>query len=279
MKNVKINLDRPALDSKSIQNGKDFDGLLKNHAVMSKPYYKSPWFIGTTGLASIGLVVGGIVAFNSDGTEVTMSDEQQFSHTAAPPERNNTNQLIAMNQIPDSKDNTKDLVKETFSYSQELQKQIDDKTNTLDQNNSDNTSEDDADAPVQGHNNSESDKNITNVDQSESVIIDEEDKVSVSDLMPRIGGKLNGSISREELLDNKGITTESDVNVIHFELHLIDGLGGKVFEEESNQLNEEMKQAIEEIRSGETIYFENIKGKTDSGEIVRLNPLRYVLMN
>ena len=101
-----------------------------------------------------------------------------------------------------------------------------------------------------------------------------------SSLMPRIGGKINGSISREELFDNKGITTESDVSIIHFELHLIDGLGGEMqMTEESNQLNEEMKAALDRINQGETIYFYNIKGKTEDGTVVRLNPLRYVLMN
>lgn len=98
-------------------------------------------------------------------------------------------------------------------------------------------------------------------------------------LAPKISDKMGGSITRNELLDNKGITTEGDISIIHFELHLIDGLGGKVFTEESNQLNQEMKDALENVGQGETIYFENIRGKVKNGVEVRLNPLRYVLMN
>ena len=58
MKRMKINLDRPPVDSKSIQAQKDFSGLMKNHAIMAKPFYKSSWFIGTAGLATVSLLVG-----------------------------------------------------------------------------------------------------------------------------------------------------------------------------------------------------------------------------
>jgi hypothetical protein len=277
MKNVKINLDRPSIDSKSIQAHKDFDGLMKNHAMMSKPFYKSPWFIGTTGIASVSILVGGIVAFNSNQDQIVQEvpmDSQAPPEIVVP-----DNRIIAMNSEIPPKETTELLVKDTFKFSNNIQKNVDDNNNTLDQNNT-NT------------NNNSDNLDETTLMPSEIVELYSHDEkhddaqdqmkneIDFSALMPRIGGKINGSISRDELFDNKGITTESDVSVIHFELHLIDGLGGEVLlQEESNQLNEEMKAALQRINSGETIYFENIKGKTDKGNIVRLNPLRYVLMN
>lgn len=266
MKNVKINLDRPQIDSKSIQTNKDFDGLMKNHAVMSKPFYKSPWFFGTTGLASIGIVAG-IVAYNYDDAV-----HEPDLTTDAPPELTvESNNIIAFND-QNPKTLTHDLVKETFKYSNEIQKDIDDNNSTLDQ------SESNSNENIQENSDDQTTEIVNqqlHIDQHK----DNSDKDEFLALLPKIGGKANGSITKDELFDNKGITTESDVNVIHFELHLIDGLGGKVFEEESNQLNDEMKDALKKITSGETIYFENIKGKTENGDIVRLNPLRYVLMN
>lgn len=266
MKNIKINLDRPQVDSKSIQAQKDFDGLMKNHTIMSKPFYKSPWFMGTTGLASIGIVVGGIVAFN-DAEPVP--DQQMITNAEAPPEMTvPDNQIIQM----EPKNSTQDLVKETFAYADYINNnsnEIDDNNSTLETQNNSNQQIDEG-ANLQ-------DNSV--VENSGFTHDENHNETSIMDLHPRISGKVNGSISKEELFDNKGITTESDVNVIHFELHLIDGLGGKVFEEESNQLTEEMKAALKKINSGETIYFENIKGKTEEGDIVRLNPLRYVLMN
>lgn len=264
MKNLKINLDRPPIDSKSIQGHKDFNGLMQNHAIMSKPFYKSPWFMGASGLASISLVAG-IVAYN---TSADPAPQEVQLDTQAPPELTiPDNKIIAMNTDIISDNATQDLVKETFKYQDYKQNQIDGKTNTLksENNNGENVI-------------STSDQKIDlDVHSEKHDVVQNENIHSV--LLPRIGGKINGSISKEELFDNKGITTESDVSVIHFELHLIDGLGGKVFEEESNQLNDEMKAALKKISSGETIYFENIKGRTGEGDIVRLNPLRYVLMN
>lgn len=264
MKNVKINLDRPAVDSKSIQGHKDFGGLMKNHVMMAKPFYKSPWFIGTTGLASISLVAG-IVAYNTDDPvpqEVVLDSQ-------APPELTvPDNRIIAFNADVNPKEVTDNLVKDTFRYSVDLQKSIDDNNNTLEESSSD-----------QSDQSNQNIEPIVDVKIHEDMHDEVQEDASYTSLLPRIGGKVNGSISKEQLFDNKGITTESDVSVIHFELHLIDGLGGKVFEEESNQLNAEMKAALKKITSGETIYFENIKGQTDKGDVVRLNPLRYVLMN
>lgn len=267
MKNVKVNLDRPPVDSKSIQANKDFNGLMKNHAMMSKPFYKSPWFVGATGLASISLVAG-IVAYNySDPVP-----DENLVETQSPPELTvPDNRIIAFNSDINPKTNTDDLVKDTFKYSEYNQNNLDDNTPTLEDSNPN---------PIQSDNLS---NNQDNIDVDAVTHDDMHKKVSSDDaytsLLPRIGGKANGAITKEQLFDNKGITTESDVSVIHFELHLIDGLGGKVFEEESNQLTAEMKAALKKITSGETIFFENIKGKTEDGDIVRLNPLRYVLMN
>ena len=256
MKNVKINLDRPPIDSKSIQANKDFNGLMKNHAIMSKPFYKSPWFLGTTGLASLGLVVGGIVSMNINEDGVA---QDVLLDSSAPPEiTTSDNQLIALNSEVTPKTTNQDLVKDTFKYFEHNSTQIDENTNTLDLTNSNSTNS----------NNNDHLNEIVEVvshEEKHEEVQDEvnNDKLDFTAMMPRIGGKINGSISKEELFDNKGITTESDVSVIHFELHLIDGLGGEVLmQEESNQLNDEMKAALQKINQGETIYFENIKGRT-----------------
>lgn len=274
MKNVKINLDRPPIDSKSIQANKDFDSLMKNHAIMSKPFYKSTWFLGTTGIASIGLVIGGIISFNPSNDELA---EDVILDNSAPPEISSSeNHLIALNSEVIPKTTNQDLVKDTFKFLEHNSTQLDDNTNTLDLNISQNNSNNDE----LSNDNQEIVDVLSHEDKHDEVQDDVKENIDFTAMMPRIGGKINGSISRDELFDNKGITTESDVSVIHFELHLIDGLGGEVLlEEESNQLNDEMKAALKKINQGETIYFENIKGRTGNGEIVRLNPLRYVLMN
>ncbi|MEO9531229.1 MAG: hypothetical protein ABJG68_12105 [Crocinitomicaceae bacterium] len=269
MKRLKINLDRPQVDSKSIQARKDFDSLAKNHSLMSKPFYKSPWFFGATGLASVGVIVGSAVIFQDAPESVPdyLTEQLPAITTDAPPQEN---QIIALNNPNESKTKIDELVKETFSLSNQ-QNETYDNNFTLEQTENPEIT-DITEIPIL-------DKDEVAEEVNDEVVKPVTPKIENVDLSPKIGGKVNGAISKEELFDNKGITTELDVNVIHFELHLIDGLGGKVFREESNQLNAEMKEAIQKIGTGETIYFENIKGETERGEVVRLNPLRYVLMN
>ena len=55
MKNRKIILDRGHISSKEIAERQDFDELLKSFKAPPNPYWKSIWFWGTTGVASLGL--------------------------------------------------------------------------------------------------------------------------------------------------------------------------------------------------------------------------------
>lgn len=273
MKRMKINLDRPPVDSKSIQAHKDFSGLMKNHAMMAKPFYKSSWFFGTTGLATVGLVVGAVVVMQESPEPIP--DQVITQSEPSPPDLEvSSSNIIALNAETPNPNLDDEQNGQTVLFTDYDQNKIHDKTSTLEITSEQKELNEDL-LPKE---------DLDKVDK-EDLIIDEDQilvdtkKSEVVDLMPRIGGKVNGNISRNELFDNKGITTESDVSVIHFELHLIDGLGGKVFKEEGNHLSAEMKAALKKINSGETIYFENIKGKTNKGDVVRLNPLRYVLMN
>ncbi len=268
MKNRKINLDRPQLNADEIMTGKNFESVVRNHQMMSKPFYKQSWFFGTTGIASLGLIIGGTLAFQNS-TENQVSTD--MLNTDAPPNLTvPDNNFIVMNPRPVQ--SLDDLTHKTKVINLENTTPIEE-TPTFENQTETNIIESLADVATDN----------TNELITEEVPVVENREVVVSnpslDMSPRISNKMGGSITRNELLDNKGITTEGDVNIIHFELHLIDGLGGKVFAEEGNQLNEDMKDALENVGQGETIYFENIRGKVKNGGEVRLNPLRYVLMN
>jgi len=263
MKNRKMNLDRPPLESKDIQAGMNFGQLMVTYHAMSKPFYKTKWFFGTAGMASIGLIVGGTIAFQGTDEKTELKIPEI---TDNPPltivEKEKPNDLLAVNFSDQSQTESS----ETFQ------------TETKHKSNDKNIT------PI--INSDQTEQIIETVANQQDPVISQSDESQEKksgfdpmDLTPRINGKMNGEITREDLMDNKGLTTNSDVSIIHFELHLIDGLGGKVFEEESNQLNQQMKTAIGDVGRGETIYFENIKGKTSDGFIVRLNPLRYVLLN
>ncbi len=57
MSNRKMNLDRPTLNSEQIEARQNFDQVLSKHYLIKPPVWKSPWFWGPTGLASIGIAL------------------------------------------------------------------------------------------------------------------------------------------------------------------------------------------------------------------------------
>ena len=67
MSKLKINLDRPNMSSSDIAKRMNFDQLKINHAIMSKPFYKTPWFYGISSLASVTLIAGSIYALKPEG--------------------------------------------------------------------------------------------------------------------------------------------------------------------------------------------------------------------
>lgn len=279
MKDRKINVDRPQLKSEEILGRRNFEEVVRNHQAMTKPFYKQNWFIGTTGLASLGLIIGGTLAFQN--MEASNQQTETVLNTDAPPNLVvPENNLIVQNA--EVSEATNDLAKQTIHFNQQNSEPIEENFTQeitqedpvemiADQPEIENTITEEVVEDTQEDVMPENTEPVVETPQNESN--------SFMDLTPRISNKMGGSITRNELLDNKGITTEGDVSIIHFELHLIDGLGGKVYEEESNQLNDEMKDALDNVEKGETIYFENIRGKIKNGTEVHLNPLRYVLMN
>ncbi len=269
MKNRKINVDRPHLKSEEILAGRNFDEVLANHNVMTKPFYKQHWFMGATGLASLGLIIGGTVAFQSNATEQPAVSERYLTDAPpnqVPPEANFIVSASDLNQDP----------KPTTTKTIELKPQ---KTTRIEENF---TPQKNQVENVELQPDVKPEPTNTVKPETKKAADDKNAEPSTSaflDMNPRISDKIGGTITRNELMDSRGITTEGDVSIIHFELHLIDGLGGKVFEEKGNQLNSEMKKALDDVGKGETIYFENIRGKIKNGTEIKLNPLRYVLMN
>lgn len=277
MENRKINVDRPQLNANEVMAGKNFDTVLRNHEFMSKPFYKQSWFFGTAGLASLGLIIGGTLAFQGSAEDYHQLSEQMLN-TDAPPNLivTNPNLIVAGGKITES---THQLTQKTIQINPQNIAPIEE-TSTRTEKIEPRIEVQEKSDPVAD----KPDKNISeSMDEQLNLVAqtntNKKEGVGSFDMSPRISNKIGGTISRNELLDNKGITTEGDINVIHFELHLIDGLGGKVFAEEGNQLNQEMRDALENVEQGETIYFENIRGKVKNGAEVRLNPLRYVLKN
>jgi len=258
MNKLKINVDRPIMSSKDISNQMNFEDILTNHKIMAKPFYKSTWFFGVTGLATISLIAGSVYSLNKEGDE--LYHQAQFTESV-PFEVEKVNpKIIALYTDSDK----------------EIQKPIDKKSTLITKKKTKLENEPEIITP-----NSVNDDLIEEeVSKVKNESLNEIPKTfSFIDLHPRISGKLDGKITKEELIDEKGLVTASDVEIISFQLHVVNGMGSNVFDSNDNMLSSEMKSALKNVNVGEEIYFEKIQGKATTGEILHLLPIRYVLLN
>jgi hypothetical protein len=266
MNKLKINVDRPKMSSKEISQQMNFEGILSSHKIMAKPFYKSTWFFGVTGLATISLIAASVYTLNKEGDEL-YRNIQIVDNVSATTD-------IETDLMHDN------VIELKLNEPIKIEKPIDTKP-TLKIVSTKSEKEIKTNNPIESQKESEEEvvesKPISKV-ANES--INEIPKTfSFMDLHPRISGKIDGNITKDELMDDKGLTTNSDVEIISFQLHVVEGMSSKVFDSDGNKLNSEMKLAIENVNVGEEVYFEKIKGKATTGEVFRLSPIRYVMLN
>lgn len=84
MEKFKMNLDRESLSSEKIQRYKDFNQLKSDVMLLKKPLWKSPWFWGTTGIASTAIILSiNVVATNKLDKHEAIITNQEHSNSHA----------------------------------------------------------------------------------------------------------------------------------------------------------------------------------------------------
>jgi hypothetical protein len=108
---------------------------------------------------------------------------------------------------------------------------------------------------------------------------------SQEQLAASIAGKTNGEITREELLNSKGLLLEnkpeSVSGITSFRITMVEKgnvLGPMDLSNLDNgELTSKMREAIKSAPAGSKIYFEYIKCTNKDGSIRSLSPLNFVL--
>jgi len=65
MSHRKVNLDRPNLNSEQIRSKQNFEQVLSKYHLLKTPVWKSPWFWGPTGLASLGIAIALSISYSN----------------------------------------------------------------------------------------------------------------------------------------------------------------------------------------------------------------------
>jgi hypothetical protein len=63
---TQFNLDRKKVSSQRIESRQNFKGVINTFQQLKLPFYKSPWFYGTAGLASLAIILGIVLSFDQE---------------------------------------------------------------------------------------------------------------------------------------------------------------------------------------------------------------------
>lgn len=258
MDNYNIRQDRPRLSSEEIAQQKDFDSILNDYHIIKKPFYKNPWFFGVTGMASVGLLIGTSLSFTDKPAEpplaiVTTENE--------PPKKANKTIYLASMEA-----NTHEITEEVMRKKENIQlkkKEIHDNTSTLNKNS--------LKTPASAAENTE----VKQIDAIQKATKVNSGHSNALQNHPKINGKIGGTLSLDELKNDFTITTDSNIPIIAFEMHLATEFGSKVYRSKSNQLTSEMIDALTAVSAETEVYFQGIKGQLNEDFTKNLQPLKF----
>lgn len=98
-------------------------------------------------------------------------------------------------------------------------------------------------------------------------------KFKEADLFPRIDGRITGDITYKQIEDSPVIQTNSNLQIVAFELSIRIGSGEEKFYSKSNRITQEMLSKLANLKSGEPILFTNIIAQDELKRKVKLQPL------
>jgi hypothetical protein len=105
------------------------------------------------------------------------------------------------------------------------------------------------------------------------------DIAKTAPLVPTIAGKLGGKMTKDELLNGKGIiVTDTTFKVTEFKMSITGkNVKYKEFSATGNELNDDMRAAIKNAPAGTKIYFEFVKCAKEKCESRMSAPIQVIL--
>lgn len=262
MEKINSILDREPISSEQIRSKQDFNQIMKEVKLTKQPFYKTGWFYGTTGLASIAAIVGVSSLMLSDNVEA-----QEKSALKAIEKFQDEN-IVAGNQV---------LIAQADPIEQETDEviQIDEVVRPAFDKSSQ--------KPVRV--NSEKEVTTNEIEPVVETIIEKEPEKAITRLdatsygyamrFPRIGNVEKGRINVENLCSNNKIESDGVV-ITSFSIMFYDGHETIEKEIEGNVIPSDVCAAIEKYNLKRYIYFTNIRGVSERGEIVVIQNMNLV---
>lgn len=258
MEKIKAILDREKMSTEQIEAKQDFDKVLKLYNKSTTTFYKSPWFYGPVGLATIGTVVALTTMGNNNADQNEMLSKKKFDQIL------DKNPIIRSHSISIAKIPDSDIV-ETTKY-KAVEKNL---------------------KPLTKMVSSSSELKMETVKmpedvKSKPVSLNEVKKVSTTkrNSMPSIGGVYTGKIKIDALFDENGIVYNEDIIVKSYTIRFHDGKDERSVLVNGKTIPFEIKKSISEYNINSMIFITDIRAIHNvTGKEYLLSSMNFIPIN
>ncbi len=247
MKNYKILVNRQPLSEKYIESRQDFGKVLKGVKQLKPPLWKSAWFYGPVGMATVALTISVSSIHANEAKEVIVEKKKYKNHINTIETNKKITELTEISEVPIIKMQQSELKVEKT----EVKKK---KTETIDK--TPNIKE----------------KQIINVEPKKEII---EEKITLKKTYPNIKNVVNGDITFSDLFSDEGITCGTN-KILSFTIQYFNGVKDVIDKVEGNTIPQDIAKYIKRYNYGTMIFITNIKAVDENNDIITLPSLNYI---
>ncbi len=240
MKNHKILVDRKPLSETYIQSRQDFGNVLKGVKQLKPPLWKTAWFYGPVGMATVALTISAS-SIHANGIPIEQKAE---TNQLTIVEKEQPIEVLNVSEVPIPKAE-EDLMKTELKATEV-----------------------------------EITETIAVEDETENDIIypkDQiiEEKTTLKKAFPNIHNIYTGDITFSELFSEDGITCGTKT-ITSFSIQYFNGKEDVKEQVEGNQIPGEISKMIERFNNGVMIYITEIKAIDENKKLLSLPSLNYI---
>lgn len=247
MKKIKTIIDREPISSDYIASKQDFDGIIHQVHASKAPVWKSGWFYGPIGMASVAITIS-IARIDTTEAKTTRLDTplaQQKEQQTVP---------IIADQVKFTEQAPKHLADAKVDNGKEVDDALESKPKYVPQDEA-------VPTPV----------NEVEVNREEErifEIVEEPRATKKVSMVPHIAGIYTGTISTNAL--QQPIMVNEEIEVISFTINYNTLNGTETRDVKGNKLPEDIVQSIEKYNLGYMFFITNIRGVKSDGKIISL---------
>lgn len=255
MKKIKTIIDREPVSSDYIASKQDFNNVVKQVEQLKSPVWKSGWFYGPIGMASVAVTIS-IARIDTTEAKTEVSERIIAQKEDPPSMREESIQVLNIEETSPQKREKPDIP----------------------------TNEEAIEAPIEEKNthlptivsNREADQQTVEK-KSEYPVYEEKPTVKRISTIPHIGRNYTGNIAISELA--QPITVNEMVEVVEFSIHFNTLNGTDSRHVQGNQIPEDVIESIKKYNNGYMFFINDIKGKKVDGAIISLLSMNFTATN